>query len=101
MGNTQLQNKAKVNVRLSLCLTKHHAVKTYTESGGMAPGILTSVIDGDERSASHHGRFTPKERAPVFTGQEALGDCQFAVEKRQNPSSALAGIRTMVVQPVA
>jgi hypothetical protein len=27
-------------VKLSLCLTKHHAMKTYTGSGGIAPRIL-------------------------------------------------------------
>jgi len=25
---------------VSLCLTKHHAMKTYSESGGIAPPIL-------------------------------------------------------------
>jgi hypothetical protein len=30
----------KVKVKLSLCLTKHHAMKTYWESGGIAPRIL-------------------------------------------------------------
>jgi hypothetical protein len=32
--------KVKVNVKLSLCLTKHHAMKTYWGSGGVAPLIL-------------------------------------------------------------
>jgi len=27
-------------IRLSLCLTKHHALKTYWGSGGTAPRIL-------------------------------------------------------------
>jgi hypothetical protein len=30
----------KVKVKLSLCLTKHHAMKTYWGSGGIAPRIL-------------------------------------------------------------
>jgi hypothetical protein len=30
----------KVNVKLSLCLTKHHAMKTYWENGCTAPRIL-------------------------------------------------------------
>jgi hypothetical protein len=30
----------KVKVNLSLCLTKHHAMKTYWGSGGIAPRIL-------------------------------------------------------------
>jgi hypothetical protein len=32
--------KAKVKVKLSLCLTKHHAMKTYWGSGGIIPRIL-------------------------------------------------------------
>jgi hypothetical protein len=31
---------AEVKVKLSLCLTKHHAIKTYWGSGGIAPRIL-------------------------------------------------------------
>jgi hypothetical protein len=30
----------KVNVKLSLCLTKHHAMKTFCGNGGIAPRIL-------------------------------------------------------------
>jgi hypothetical protein len=30
----------KVKVKLSLCLTKHHAIKAYWGSGGTAPRIL-------------------------------------------------------------
>jgi len=32
--------KGKVKVKLSLCLTKHHAMKTYWENRGIAPRIL-------------------------------------------------------------
>jgi hypothetical protein len=32
--------------------------------GGLAPRILTSALDGSEWSASHTGRFIPKEKAP-------------------------------------
>jgi hypothetical protein len=45
-----------------LCLTKHHAMKTYWRNGGVAPRILTSALDGGEWSASSPGRFTPRER---------------------------------------
>jgi hypothetical protein len=41
-------NKGK-KVKLSLCLTKNHAMKAYWGSGGIA---------------SRPGRFTPRERAP-------------------------------------
>jgi hypothetical protein len=30
----------EVKVKVSLCLTKHHAMKTYWVSGGVAPRIL-------------------------------------------------------------
>jgi len=40
----------KVKVRLSLCLTKHHAMMIYWGSGGIAPH--TSALDGVEWSAS-------------------------------------------------
>jgi hypothetical protein len=34
-----LWNVLKVNVKLSPCLTKHHAMKAYWGSGGTAPRI--------------------------------------------------------------
>jgi len=33
-------NVCNVKVKVSLCLTKHHAVKAYWGSGGIAPRIL-------------------------------------------------------------
>jgi hypothetical protein len=59
----------KIKVKLSLCLTKHHAVKVYS---------LTSALDGGEWSASHPGRFTPRERAP---GTHWIGGCVGPVTK--------------------
>jgi hypothetical protein len=35
-----LQTKVKVTAKLFLCLTKHHAMKTYRGSGGIATRIL-------------------------------------------------------------
>jgi len=32
--------KVKVKLKLSLCLTKHHTMKAYWGSGGIAPCIL-------------------------------------------------------------
>jgi hypothetical protein len=46
----------KVKVKLSLCLTKHHAMKT--DRG------VTSALDEGEWSASCPCRFTPRERIP-------------------------------------
>jgi hypothetical protein len=42
-----------------------------TWSGGIAPPFLTSVLDGDECSASHPSPFTPIGRAP---GTNWMGD---------------------------
>jgi hypothetical protein len=54
----------KVIVKLSLCLTKYHTMKTYGELVGWPHVFLTSALEGGERSASHPGRFIPGVRAP-------------------------------------
>jgi hypothetical protein len=74
---------------LSLCLTKHHAKKAYWRSGGIAPALFTSALDGGEWSASRLGRFTPRKRAPSahriggWVGPRAVLD---AVVKRKIPN---------------
>jgi hypothetical protein len=55
---------AKVKVKLSLCLTKHHAMKMYWGWMYSATHSLTSELEGCEWSALRPGRFTPKDRAP-------------------------------------
>jgi len=51
-------------VKLSLCLTKHHAMK-YWEGRYSTTHLLTSALEGGEWSASCPGRFTPAlETAP-------------------------------------
>jgi hypothetical protein len=35
-----IEKDVKVKVKLSLCLTKHHVMKAYWGSGGIAPRIL-------------------------------------------------------------
>jgi hypothetical protein len=72
-----------------LCLTKHHAMKTYWESGGIAPRILDLELDVGEWSATRLGRFTPRERTPGthriggWVGPRAVPD---SVVKRKIPS---------------
>jgi hypothetical protein len=95
----------KVKVKLSLCLTKHHAMKTYWGSGGIAPRILTSALDGGEWSASCPACFTPRERAPAthwigsWVDPRAVLD---TVVKRKIPSPHHeSNPRTLIVQPVA
>jgi hypothetical protein len=73
----------------SLWLTKHHAMHIYWGSGGIAPRILTSALDGGEWLASRPGRFTPTEKASGahwiggWVGPRALLD---TVVKRKIPS---------------
>jgi hypothetical protein len=58
----------KVKVKLSLCLTKYHTVKT---DGGMEVYLhvlLTSELDGGEWLASGPGRFNPGRKHPVPIG---------------------------------
>jgi hypothetical protein len=65
--------KVKVKVKLSLCLTKHNAMKTYWGVEGLLQAFLASALVGGEWSASRPGRFTPRERAspPVAIGYKA------------------------------
>jgi hypothetical protein len=48
----------KVKVKLTLCLTKHHATKTYEEVEIQLHELI-SALDGGEWIASRPGRFTP------------------------------------------
>jgi hypothetical protein len=56
-----------IKVKLSLCLTKHHAVKSYWGSG-IYLHTLISEIDEDEWSASRPGRFNPGKEPTVSIG---------------------------------
>jgi hypothetical protein len=47
----------RLKVKLSLCLTKHHAMKACWWSGGIAPRILKLGNNGGECSASRVDRF--------------------------------------------
>jgi hypothetical protein len=64
-------NVYEVKVKLSLCLTKHHAMEAYWELRYSSTHSLISALDGGEWLASRPGRFTPKERAP---GTHWIGD---------------------------
>jgi len=63
-----------IKLKLPLCLTEHHAMKTYWGSEGIDNHSLTSALGGREWSASRPGYFTPKERTP---GTHWLGGCAF------------------------
>jgi hypothetical protein len=74
---------------LSLYSTKHHTMKTYWGSGGIAPRILDLGTRWSEWSASRPRRFIPRERAPGthwiggWVGPRAVLD---TVVKREIPS---------------
>jgi hypothetical protein len=63
---TSLLRKMKNKVKLSLCLSKHHVIKTYWEWGYNSKHSMNSVLDGDEWSASRPGRFTPQGKGPRY-----------------------------------
>jgi hypothetical protein len=94
----------KVKVNLSLCLTKHHAMKAYWEWRYSSTHSFTSTLYGGEWSASRPGRFTLSERAPGthwiggWVGPRAILD---AVVKRKIPSPRReSNLRTPIVQPL-
>jgi hypothetical protein len=66
---------------------------------------LTSALDGGEWSASHSGRFTPREGAPGTHWVGGWVGCRAgldAVTKRKIPSPRReSNPRTPIVQPVA
>jgi hypothetical protein len=51
-------------------------MKAYWVSGGIAPRILTSALDGGELSASYPGRFISRERASWYPLDRRLGGPQ-------------------------
>jgi hypothetical protein len=80
-------------------------MKTYCQSGGIAPRIQTSALDGDEWSVSRPGRFTPREISPgthCIGGWVGLGAVLDAVVKRKIPSPRReSNPRNLIVQSVA
>jgi hypothetical protein len=54
-----------VKVKLSLCLTKHYAMKAYGRMDVQIHYFLTSALVGGEFLASSSGRFTSGGGAPV------------------------------------
>jgi hypothetical protein len=55
-----LRTAVKVKVKLSLCLTKHDAMKAYWGVEVWLPAFLTLALEGGEWSASRPGLFTPR-----------------------------------------
>jgi hypothetical protein len=65
--------KAKVKVKLSLCLTKHHAMKTYWGSGSIAPRILDL---GTRVVSFTHRPLYPQGKSPWYPLDRRLGGPQ-------------------------
>jgi hypothetical protein len=64
LSRLKLHYTVQVKVKLSLCLTKCHSMKTYGGMEVQLHAFLTSAPDGGEGSASCPGRFTPGIRDP-------------------------------------
>jgi hypothetical protein len=61
-------------------------MQTYGTGGGIAPSLLTTVIDGFEWAVSLHSRFASRSRAPATNGIGCVGSREDleVLEKRQN-----------------
>jgi hypothetical protein len=79
-----------VKVKLSLCLTKHHTMKTYTGNGVIAPRILDLGTRWMRVVGSTPRPLYPRERDPGthwigdWVGSRAVLD---AVVKRKIPTA--------------
>jgi hypothetical protein len=96
-----------VKAKLSLCLTKHHAMKTYGRVEVWLHTFLASALDGDEWSASRPSRVTPGGKSPppsIPLNRRLCVDtrvCLDAVAKRkEKPFPTHAQNRTPIVHPV-
>jgi hypothetical protein len=88
---------------VSFCLTKHTAWRRIGEWRYNSTHSLTSALDGSEWSASHPGRFTPRETAPSthwiggWVGPRAGLD----TSKRRTPSPRReSNSDNLIVQPI-
>jgi hypothetical protein len=70
---------------MSLCLTRHHAVKAYGGVEVQLHVLLTLAVDGGEMSLSRPGQFTPGTH--WTGGWVGPRDSMDAVEKRKIPSA--------------
>jgi hypothetical protein len=61
-----LMKIAKVKVKLSLCLTKHHAMKTYWGSGSIAPRILDLCTRWRWVVSFTHRSLYPQGKSPWY-----------------------------------
>jgi hypothetical protein len=90
-----------VNVKLSLCLIQHHAIKTYGRVKLYLYAFLTVALDGGEWSASHLGRFTPKAKSSPILMDRKVGGPQGQLGCSAEKKMSLAHQRnpTFISQP--
>jgi hypothetical protein len=62
----QFSERAVCEIKLSLCLTKYHAMKTYRKVEVYPCAFLTSELGRGEWSASRFSRFTPDKIVPAI-----------------------------------
>jgi hypothetical protein len=71
-----LINKVKVKLKLSLCLTKQHTMKTYWGSGGIAPRILILGTRWKWVVSFAHRPFYPKGKSSWYPLDRRLSGSQ-------------------------
>jgi hypothetical protein len=98
-------SKVKVKVKLSLCLTKHHAMKTYWGSGGIAPRILDLGTRWRWVVSFTPQPLYPRGKSPWYPLDRRLGGPQSRSgrggEEKNSHSRRESNPRTPIVQPVA
>jgi hypothetical protein len=67
-----LRWKVKVKGKVSLCLTKHHAMKTYWGSGGLAPRILDLGTRWRRDVSFSHRPLYPQGKNPLYPLERKL-----------------------------
>jgi hypothetical protein len=92
-------------VKVSLCLTKHNAMKTHWRSGGIAHSFLTLALEGGEWSVSRSGCFIPQRKSLRYLLDRMLGGLQSrsgrgGEEKIPSPCRD-SNPETPIVQPIS
>jgi hypothetical protein len=84
LARTAWSYKPRGKVKLSLCLTKHHATKAYRRSGGIAPRILWSRHSFTLRALYPQGKspWYPLDRRLGGPQSRSGGGCE---EKNSQP----------------
>lgn len=61
---------SKVNLKVSLCLSKHHAVKTYAGVKVTLHSFIIAALDVEKWSAAHSYALPPGREPQVCTAEE-------------------------------